>query len=78
VSAVLPTGLLGYNMQVVWGTGIEAAISDNWRLRADFQSWIAQDITVVLRDENDEPVPLKVKTRGHTGRLGLICQFGGP
>jgi len=63
---------------LLWGGGVEAAVTDNWRLRADFQEGVTANVNVTVLDENGAPFPLTVKARGHTGRLGVIYQFGGP
>jgi outer membrane immunogenic protein len=56
------------------GTGVEAAVTDRWRLRADY--------TYVFTDTIDVVVPGNVaataKASGHMGRVGAIYHLGGP
>ena len=62
-----------------WGTGIEAAVTDRWRLRADYQYYWADTVDLLLPgDGGGPPVPATVKATGQTARLGAIYQLSGP
>jgi outer membrane immunogenic protein len=71
-----PAGAISIPIQRVdafgWGTGIEAAVSEHWHARVDFNQWIGSSINVAL--------PLgafaTAKPRGETVRLGLIYELG--
>jgi outer membrane immunogenic protein len=60
-----------------WSTGVEAAVSDRWRLRADYRRFFTDTITVTVPGDLG-PTPVTVKADGHIARLGAIYQFGGP
>ncbi len=57
-----------------YGTGIEAAVSDRWRLRADYQRYWSTTVDITL----PTGVPATVKATGQTARLGAIYQLSGP
>jgi outer membrane immunogenic protein len=59
------------------GSGVEAAITDRWRLRADYQRYFTDTINVVVPG-GAAPLPLNVKASAHTARLGATYQLGGP
>jgi outer membrane immunogenic protein len=59
------------------GSGVEAAITDRWRLRADYQRYFTDTINVVVPG-GAAPLPLTVKASAHTARLGASYQLGGP
>ena len=59
------------------GSGVEAAITDRWRLRADYQRYFTDTINVVLPG-GAAPLPATVKASAHTARLGASYQLGGP
>jgi outer membrane immunogenic protein len=59
------------------GSGVEAAITDRWRLRADYQRYFTDTITVALPG-GGAPLLANVKASAHTARLGASYQFGGP
>ena len=50
------------------GSGVEAAITDRWRLRADYQRYFTDTINVVVPG-GGAPLPLTVKASAHTARL---------
>ncbi len=58
-----------------WSTGIEAAITDRWRLRADYRRFFTDTVTLIV--PGDAPTPVTVKTSGHIARVGAIYQLGG-
>jgi len=58
------------------GTGIEAAVTDRWRVRADYQYFITQSITFTV--PGDATTPATAKAKGQSARLGVIYQLGGP
>ena len=60
-----------------YGTGIEAAVSDRWRVRADYQRYWTNTIDVTLPTAGT-PAPATVKAFAQTARLGAIYAFGGP
>lgn len=61
------------------GTGIEAAITDRWRVRADYQYYWAGTIDILLPgDGGGPPVPASVKATAQTARLGVSYQLSGP
>jgi outer membrane immunogenic protein len=55
------------------GTGVEAAISDRWRLRADYQYYWTNTLHITV-----DNIPINVKTTARTAKLGLIYAIGGP
>lgn len=55
-----------------YGTGIEAAITDAWRLRADYQFYWTNNVDIVLPG-----IPVTIKATAQTARLGAIYAFGG-
>jgi opacity protein-like surface antigen len=55
------------------GMGVEAAISDRWRLRADYQYYWTKTLHIIA-----EEIPINVKTTAQTAKLGLIYQISGP
>jgi outer membrane immunogenic protein len=59
-----------------YGTGIEAAVSDRWRLRADYQFYWTNKVDIIV--PGDSPTPTTVKATAQTARLGAIYAFGGP
>ena len=59
------------------GSGVEAAITDRWRLRADYQRYFTDTINVLL-PYFGAPLPATVKASAHTARLGASYQLGGP
>jgi opacity protein-like surface antigen len=59
------------------GSGVEAAITDRWRLRADYQRYFTDSITVALPG-GAAPLLANVKASAHTARLGASYQLGGP
>jgi outer membrane immunogenic protein len=58
-----------------WGTGIEAAITDRWRVRADYQYFITQSINFTVPGDATSAT---AKVKGQSARLGVIYQLGGP
>jgi outer membrane immunogenic protein len=56
-----------------YGTGIEAAVSDRWRLRADYQFYWANKVDIFVLGD-----PMTVKATAQAARLGAIYAFGGP
>jgi outer membrane immunogenic protein len=60
-----------------WSTGVEAAVTDRWRLRADYRRFFTDTVTVTVPGDLG-PTPVTVKADGHIARLGAIYQFGGP
>ena len=59
------------------GSGVEAAITDRWRLRADYQRYFTDTINVLI-PSGGAPLPATVKASAHTARLGASYQLGGP
>ena len=59
------------------GSGVEAAITDRWRLRADYQRYFTDTINVSLPG-GAAPLPATVKASAHTARLGASYQLSGP
>jgi outer membrane immunogenic protein len=59
------------------GSGVEAAITDRWRLRADYQRYFTDTINVLV-PTGGAPLPATVKASAHTARLGASYQLGGP
>jgi len=57
-----------------YGTGIEAAVTDRWRLRADYQRYWSNTVDITLPG----PIPATVKATAQTARLGAIYQLSGP
>jgi outer membrane immunogenic protein len=57
-----------------YGTGIEAAVSDRWRLRADYQYYWTKTIDLTLPGA----IPASARATAQTARLGAIYAFGGP
>ena len=60
-----------------WGTGVEAAITDRWRVRADYQRYYADTIHLNLPG-GPAPIPATVKGTAQTARLGATYQLSGP
>jgi outer membrane immunogenic protein len=60
-----------------WGTGIEAAITDRWRLRADYRRFFSDTVNLTVPGDGG-PTPTTVKVSGQAARLGAIYQLGGP
>jgi len=58
------------------GSGVEAAITDRWRLRADYQRYFTDSITVSLPG-GAAPLLANVKASAHTARVGASYQLGG-
>lgn len=56
------------------GSGVEAAISDRWRVRADYQYYWTNTLHITVPGEG----PANVKTTARTAKLGLIYAIGGP
>jgi outer membrane immunogenic protein len=56
------------------GTGVEAAITDRWRLRADYQYYVSNTIDIVLPGN----LQTTVKGTSQTARLGAVYQLSGP
>jgi outer membrane immunogenic protein len=56
------------------GGGVEAALTDRWRLRADYQYYVTNTIDVVLPGN----LATTVKATSQTARLGAIYQLSGP
>lgn len=56
------------------GSGVEAALTDRWRLRADYQYYVTNTIDIVL------PGNLRTSVKGtsQTARLGAVYQLSGP
>ena len=52
---------------------MEAAITDRWRLRADYQYYVTNTIDIVLPVNN----PTTVRATSQTARLGAIYQLSG-
>ena len=59
------------------GSGVEAAITDRWRLRADYQRYFTDTMNVLL-PYFGAPLPATVKASAHTARLGASYQLSGP
>jgi len=59
-----------------WGTGVEAAVTDRWRVRADYQSFITRSVSFTVPGE--DPTVVSVKAKGQAARLGVIYQLSGP
>ncbi|MBX9778159.1 MAG: outer membrane beta-barrel protein [Xanthobacteraceae bacterium] len=57
-----------------YGTGIEAAVSDRWRVRADYQYYWTNTIDVTI-PTFITPSPATVKAVAQTARLGAIHAF---
>jgi outer membrane immunogenic protein len=60
-----------------WTTGIEAALTDRWRLRADYRRFFTDTIDLTVPGDLG-PTPVTVKANGHIARLGVIYQLSGP
>jgi outer membrane immunogenic protein len=58
-----------------WGAGIEAALTERWRARADFQSFVTESVSFTLPRQ---AAVAEVRARGQAARLGVIYQLGGP
>lgn len=57
------------------GSGVEAAVSDRWRLRADYTYFFSDSVDLVLPGVS---TPVSLKATGHTARLGAMYALGGP
>jgi outer membrane immunogenic protein len=59
-----------------WGTGLEAAVTERWRVRADYQYFITRSVSFTVPGE--ETTPASAKAKGQAARLGVIYRLGGP
>jgi outer membrane immunogenic protein len=59
------------------GSGVEAALTDRWRLRADYQRYFSNTVHLNLPG-GAAPIPATAKGSAHTARLGAIYQLSGP
>jgi outer membrane immunogenic protein len=59
-----------------WGTGLEAAVSDRWRLRADYQYYVTNKLNLFFPFEGG--ITGSVRATSQTARLGAIYQLSGP
>jgi outer membrane immunogenic protein len=61
---------------LVVGSGVEAAITDRWRLRADYQRFFSDTVNFSLPG-GAAPIPATAKASGQVARLGAIYQLTG-
>jgi outer membrane immunogenic protein len=57
------------------GSGVEAAVTDRWRLRADYTYFFSDSVDVAVPGIG---TPITLKATGHTARLGAMYALGGP
>jgi outer membrane immunogenic protein len=60
-----------------WSTGLEAAVTDRWRLRADYRRFFTDTVDLTV-PSGGVATPTTVKASGHIARLGAIYQLTGP
>jgi outer membrane immunogenic protein len=56
------------------GSGVEAAVTERWRLRADYVYFFSDSVDIVLPGAG----AVSIKATGHTARLGAMYALGGP